>query len=164
MIDADPLFADPMAHDFHLRYTSPCLDAGDATAPGSQWSDFEGDPRTHQAEPDLGADEFHRHLYHTGTATSGGAITVKIVDVPATAPVFLWVGTGMQLDPTTTPFGDWYLVFPLVFELPLGAVPGPDGLIELPYVFPAGTPVPWDIPLQALSGPGLTNPHMIEVR
>jgi hypothetical protein len=57
-IDAPPLFSDPWGEDFHLTALSPCIDAGDITAPGLSAVDYEGDPRVGGAAPDMGADEF----------------------------------------------------------------------------------------------------------
>jgi len=59
-IDADPDFVDPTAGDFHLsRHSpSPCIDAGDPSAPSLPATDFEGDPRIIGLGPDMGFDEF----------------------------------------------------------------------------------------------------------
>jgi hypothetical protein len=67
-IDQSPEFVNSVEGDFHLQYTSPCRNAGDNAAPGHFTEDMEGDPRIAEGVVDMGADEFHRHLYYTGDA------------------------------------------------------------------------------------------------
>jgi parallel beta-helix repeat protein len=63
-ISQDPLFVDAAAGDFHLQATSPCIDAGNSTAPSLPGTDFEGDPRVVDgngdgvAVVDMGVDEY----------------------------------------------------------------------------------------------------------
>ncbi|MCP4711718.1 MAG: hypothetical protein GY869_24125, partial [Planctomycetes bacterium] len=63
-INQDPLFVDPANGNFHLQSGSPCIDAGDNTAPELPVLDFDGDNRiidgndNGQAIVDMGADEF----------------------------------------------------------------------------------------------------------
>jgi len=63
-IDSDPLFVDPESCDFHLSLDSPCIDAGDNSAPNLPEFDFEGDARIFDgnadgvATVDMGIDEF----------------------------------------------------------------------------------------------------------
>jgi hypothetical protein len=55
----DPMLVDPASGDYHLRFGSPCIDAGIAATVDS---DFEGDLRPFDgdgiAECDMGADEW----------------------------------------------------------------------------------------------------------
>jgi hypothetical protein len=53
--DADPLFVDAAGGDYHILKTSPCRDAGLATAPQVPKKDFEGQLRV---KVDIGADEY----------------------------------------------------------------------------------------------------------
>jgi hypothetical protein len=56
-IDADPLFASPTGGDLHLRFGSPCVNAGNNGAPGLPATDVEGEPRVANGTVDIGADE-----------------------------------------------------------------------------------------------------------
>jgi hypothetical protein len=65
-ISQDPL----LSADYHLPANSPCLDAGNAAAPGLPAQDYEGDPRLVDGNcdadviPDMGADEyFSREIF-----------------------------------------------------------------------------------------------------
>jgi len=109
MIQADPHFMNPY-DDFHLRATSPCIDAGDGL--GALLLDFENDPRS---GVDMGADEFHLHLYQYGFLLPGGHFNIKIVGEPDVSPVILLIGSGIQNPPLTTKYGDLFLVHPLYF-------------------------------------------------
>jgi hypothetical protein len=57
-IDADPRFAVPASGDYHLVLDSPCIDAGNSTAPGITSEDFDGAPRIVGASVDMGAYEY----------------------------------------------------------------------------------------------------------
>ena len=52
-IESNPLFADPENGDFHLFDESPCIDAGNNSAPSLPSNDFEGDPRILDGDGDL---------------------------------------------------------------------------------------------------------------
>ena len=108
-INEIPLFVDSPTdsaeRDLHLFHTSPCRDAGINNVPNLPGDDFEGDPRIAGSAVDMGADEFHTHLYVTGDATPGGAIEGKVVGLPGTAPVGLFLGSGVLPDPVNTMWG-----------------------------------------------------------
>lgn len=165
-IDKDPLFADPVNMDLHLRYDSPCRDSGDNTAPWLGEKDFEGDPRfAWGGIVDMGADEFYTHLYVTGYKTPGGSIEGKLVGLPNTSPVGLIFGSGVLEPPLPTAWGDFHLNAPwwLVTLAPIPA----DGILVLPGTIPVTPPAPYDIPMQALVGldpDSLTNLEVIRVR
>jgi YD repeat-containing protein len=57
--NSDPLFVSPASGDYHLSYGSPCIDAGDATAPRLPSEDYDGENRVLGLTADVGVDEFH---------------------------------------------------------------------------------------------------------
>ncbi len=110
----------------------------------------------------MGADEFYTHLYWTGDATPGGNVSLKFVGLPGTSPVQLWLGSGVMDPPLPTKYGDWYLQFPLLANMGLGAIPTP-GVYILPFTFPPNTPTPLSLPFQAGIGTELSNLCVLEV-
>lgn len=69
-IDVDPQFVDPIGNpglgqlpDFHLAPLSPCINAGDASAPGVPLLDIDTEPRIQCAAIDLGADEASQCMF-----------------------------------------------------------------------------------------------------
>jgi hypothetical protein len=145
----DPLFVEQTIGDLHLKHPSPCRNKGDGsiTLPAA---DFEGDPRIAGLGVDMGADEFHPHLYHTGDAVAGGTIDIRIVDVPGMAPVRLLRGAGVLLPPRPTPYGDLYLRLPIE-QRDAGAIP-PSGVLTVPFDLPACLQPGDMLPVQALLG------------
>lgn len=163
MISAVPRFVDPMQDDFHLFHDSPCRDSGDPNAPGLPDYDFEGDPRIAEGGVDMGADEFHIHLYCTGDATPGGKVEAKLVGPPGTAPVGLWIGSGVLDPPLVSSFGDWYLLFPVKQLAPLPPIPAPGGVEILMGTIPPSPSGFYTLPMQALIGDDLTNLFIMEI-
>lgn len=163
MIDADPLFVASAEGDLHIRHDSPCKDAGDDAAPHLSDIDFEGDPRIADGKTDMGADEFHAHLYCTGNAKPSGKVKVKFIGTPSTSPVGLFLGSGVMDPPLASPWGDWYLEFPVFGPFLLAPIPFPEGVEVLYGTLPAAPPGPYSIPMQALIGNEFTNPCILFV-
>jgi predicted outer membrane repeat protein len=154
-IETDPLMTGPVYGDYHLTSESPCKNAGDSSVVAGPF-DFEGDPRVADGEVDMGADEFHTHLYHLGDVVPGSAISIRIVGKPSD-PVLLGLGSGIKDPPRPTIYGPLFLELPLVGHFILPSIPS-DGVL----IFPTKVPAAWlpgdQYPLQALVGP-LGNPE-----
>ena len=162
-ISADPRFADAATGDLHLLATSPCIHAGSAGALGLPPTDFEGDPRIAYGTPDMGADEFFPHLYHTGNCTPGGTIQVKLIGKPLD-PAFWAFSAGTLPAPVSIPGlqGLFHLDPGTLTLIPMGSLPS-SGLIAFPIAFP-GTFPRIRIPTQALLGIRLSNLDVADVK
>lgn len=164
MYKDDPLFLDPANGDFHIGFDSPCINSG-KTKTVTEIVDFENDPRIHYGKVDIGADEFHTHLYCTGNFTPGGNINLKFIDMPNSTPVILWLGSGVLDPPMQLPnHGDWFLQFPILMQAPLGVIPGPKGVLDLLLTIPSNLAVPLELPLQAGIGGKLTNLCLLKIQ
>jgi hypothetical protein len=159
MITDNPLFVDAGLGDFHLRFTSPCKDAGDNDKI-YVLDDFENDPRVSNDIVDMGADEFHHHLYCMGKTAPGSRVELNLIGNPA-SETLLYIGSDILDPPYPTMYGEWYLQSPII-TLPTGTIPS-DGLIQLHERIPPGYPAPGSIPLQALISDKLTNLCKIEI-
>ena len=159
-LDTDPCFVEPAVQDYHLSYYSPCRSAGDPEAAPSE--DFEGDPREGTGGIDLGADAFATHLYYTGgEMTPGAVVDIKVTGEPA-LPVFLCLGSGILNPPVPTPYGDFYLQWPLTVMF-LGCMPS-KGVAVWGQKIPDSTPSLSVFPFQALAGMELTNLMVLVVQ
>jgi len=131
---ADPQFVEAAAGDLHLKATSPCVEHGTLTATTPE-ADFEGDPLPSGALPDLGADEFHAHLYVSGTPAAGELLHLRLIGPPGPSPTLIFLGAQL-LDPPIVTAKGVFEVDPL-FQLE-DALGRADGLLDLPAVVPAG--------------------------
>ncbi len=162
MIAADPLFAGAVTGDLHILHPSPCREAGDGLAAGLSASDFEGDPRVAGNAVDLGADEFHQHLWFTGDASPGGSIELKLLGAPGAGPLGLLASGAVLSPPLATGYGDWYLGAPLIGPWVLPAIP-PAGMVVLPATLPPAPPGPYRVFVQAVSGAPLFLTNLCEI-
>jgi len=149
--------------DFHHTFNSPCCRDSGNNITVTELYDFEGDPRIAYGIVDMGADEFHTHLYYTGNATPGGNVSLKFIDTPKTSPVILWLGSGVLGTPIPTMFGDWFLESPILLTVGLGSIATPKGISILPFTFDPAFPA-MDISTQAGIGTKLTNLCVMPVK
>lgn len=158
-----PLCMDAANGDFHLRYDSPCRDKGTRVT-GLPATDFEGDPRAFGSAPDIGADEFHPHVYATGALTPGGIAHVKIIGPPLQATLWAYsLHPSLLNSPIQIPgLGPFYLNTPY-WIVPTGKTSSL-GVVMLPIPLAPALPKPLDIPIQALVGSSLTNPYIVRIR
>ncbi len=152
MIDEDPLFVEPAVGDFHLTFDSLCKNAGDnGSVPADLLGDFEKDPRIHDGCVDMGADEFHTHLYHNGTVIPGSPFSFRVIGPPNTTPVKLAIGYDILNQPVPTKYGDLFINIKKM--LIIGSVAANGSLI-----FDVTAPTHWvpgaEFPFQAKVGPG----------
>jgi hypothetical protein len=119
MIDQDPLFENPANDDYHLAWTSPCINRG--TDDGAPGDDIDGDPRPFMGTTDMGADEY------TGPHT----LEADSFELPE-----MTGGTvNMSLDAGPGNGNRWYVV--------LGAISGTNPGVPLPQN-KAILPLNWD--------------------
>jgi hypothetical protein len=150
IIDADPIFFDPLTNDFHLCVDSPCRNMGNILNTGLLALDFEGDPRHRQKKTDIGADEFHFHLYSVGKIVSGSPVPLHVTGLPGMS-VILGIADGVNDAPFSTPYGNLYLEFPLTNSSFLGFIPA-QGILKLPMQIPTQWQAGSNHYLQALVG------------
>jgi len=151
-----PLFHDPTSSDYHLRWTSPCRDAGDISVSDLPDEDFEGDPRVALGMVDIGADEYDYHLYPVGPVVPGQGMTLKMVGGPG-LPVTLYLDNQVQDPPFSTRYGDFHLPWPPLWQAKVGTIPG-SGILNLPVTVPSNWNSGDQKSLQALVGP-LNGPY-----
>jgi len=162
-LEIDPAFIDVgTGSDLHLLYASPCRDAGDAAA-AQVTDDFEGDPRIVGQTIDIGADEFHRHLYYTGLAVPGSTVQVKLIGLPDSRPVAIFLASAVRESPLPSPWGPLLLQSPIVTLAVLPPMSA-SGLSVLPLTLPPNLPSPYELPMQAMIGPMLSNVSLLSVR
>ncbi|MHC4942085.1 MAG: right-handed parallel beta-helix repeat-containing protein [Planctomycetota bacterium] len=154
-IDEDPCFVDGPHGDCHILYTSPCRNMGSNGAVKDPY-DFEGDPRIADGVVDMGAYEFHTHLYYYGWTAPGYTLYLNIVGLPGASPLGIFLGFDVLDPPLPTMWGNFYLVHPWILVTPLGAIPA-DGVLVLNLEIPDGPDAPSYFPMQAFVKNELSN-------
>ncbi|MDY6954503.1 MAG: right-handed parallel beta-helix repeat-containing protein, partial [Thermodesulfobacteriota bacterium] len=161
-IDENPIFVSPENGDFHLTYSSPCIDLGnDLVITTSE--DFEGDPRIAEETVDIGADEFYPHLYYTGDATPSGTIQAKFVGIPGNWIDAVIMGNHIFEQPLPSNYGLWYLNDPMQIIIGLGTIPA-NGIAVIPGTLHPSTPTLSTIYLQAAIDMKLTGLCTVNVQ
>jgi hypothetical protein len=117
VLDEDPGLVDAAAGDVHLRFRSPCVDAGDNGAPGLPEDDLEGDPRVVNGDAgpaaiiDIGADELLPEIAaRFGTTNAAGEALANVLWVngspgDARRRVVIPSDTALRIEMTAPPAG-----------------------------------------------------------
>lgn len=158
----NPQFVDSVSADLHLLYTSPCRDTGSNDAVESEF-DLEGDVRISGNTVDMGADEFHMHLYCVGDFTPQGAVQAKILGEPGSSPNYLAISGMLLAEPLNLSMGTFYLDMPWILVDLMSTIPT-SGLLQLSAELPRLPEAPYDLYMQALVAGKLTNLFTMEVR
>ena len=85
LLDVAPAFFDPVNGDYHLRSTSPCINAGTNGVPSMPAFDLDGNTRTNGAYVDLGCYEFNNTLFHPADLNHDWVISLEEYTNYATA-------------------------------------------------------------------------------
>jgi|GEM_PF-1930318 len=148
-----------------------CVSGGDAiivrpgtyveNIPGPGEQDFEGDPRIVPKVVDMGADEFHLHLYHMRVVVPNGKIDINIAGTPRSRFSVL-MGSGVRSEPQSSPFGPLFLEQPIQV-LTQGIVPA-RGIWSHESTVPSGWIPGEEYSFQVISNGMLSNLDVLTVK
>ena len=88
ILDVAPAFFDPVNGDYHLRSTSPCINAGTNGAPSLPAFDLDGNPRTNGTSVDLGCYEFNNARFHPADVNQDWVISATAGALAKIAPPY----------------------------------------------------------------------------
>ncbi len=80
ILDVAPAFFDPVNGDYHLRSTSPCINAGTNGVPSLPAFDLDGNPRTNGTSVDLGCYEFNNARFHPADVNQDWVISATATE------------------------------------------------------------------------------------
>lgn len=153
-MDVDPLFAEPLADDFHLRTGSPCVGVGDPLGP-TPALDLDGNTRGAAGSNEMGCDEQRPHLEVAGDLGVGGLARVALYDIPQSTPAVLLLSP--VLGPGIGAFGLGSPLLPIVFP----AIPA-SGFLAATAIVPSGIQ-PITVYAQAWTGSAFTAIERIDL-
>jgi parallel beta-helix repeat protein len=122
-LQADPRWANPSSHDFHLADRSPAIDSANAGVSGEQTTDLEGNPRHDDANtPNTGAGPRaydDRGAYEFQGTTDAPYAVLSVSPASGTYPVNVTADASGSMDNDATPIATY------TFDFGDGTVVGP---------------------------------------
>ena len=116
--------------------------------------DFEHNDRGADGFVDMGADEYAPHLYVVGATVPGATVNFVVIGLPTGTPCSAWLSPELQQQPTSTPYGDFWLEGRRVVLFENEPVSGAD-LLRIRWTIPGSIPPSTDIFCQGLLGAAL---------
>lgn len=109
--NVDPLFVDVTNGNYHLQYSSSCIDAGVYDAPLLPETDMDGQPRIISGKVDIGADEFADSSQFLGVWPDGIwywiQSTKQWTKIPSTSNAFMVAAGKVDADSVDDIIGVW---------------------------------------------------------
>jgi parallel beta-helix repeat protein len=134
-LQADPKWANPSSHDFHLTDRSPAIDSANSGVSGEQATDLEGSPRHNDANtPNTGAgprayDDRGAYEFQGTSDTPYAALSVT--PASGTYPVNVTADASGSVDNDATPIASY------AFDFGDGTVVGPQGAATAVHTYVA---------------------------
>jgi hypothetical protein len=134
-LQADPKWANPSSHDFHLTGRSPAIDSANSGVSGEQATDLEGNPRHNDANtPNTGAGPRaydDRGAYEFQGTSDEPYAALSVTPASGTYPVNVTADASGSLDNDATPIASY------TFDFGDGTVVGPQGAATAVHTYVA---------------------------